>query len=220
MSRRPGPARPLAARRRRVAAVALAGTGLLGASFAAEPDSARFYRLTLATAATWTLGGRTPHTEDTDSRRPVLGPVLIGAGTFAVFWGCGLIARRIPFLRKAITSVLSYAEQGPTPQVLLITLANGAAEEIFFRGPVYSVAGKHPVLVSTGIYACTTAATRNPALVLASVLMGTLFGLQRRATGGIQAPLLTHLTWSALILHYLPRLFRDSSRADPGGRPA
>ena len=52
-------------------------------------------------------------------------------------------------------------------------------------------------------------ATRNPALVLASLAMGTLFGLQRRATGGIQAPMLTHLTWSALMLRYLPPLFRD-----------
>ncbi|ASF07723.1 hypothetical protein NBRGN_060_00430 [Nocardia brasiliensis NBRC 14402] len=196
----------LLARRRRVAAVALTGTGLLGASFAAEPDSARFYRLTLATAATWTLGGRTPR--EGERPAPVLAPIALGAATFAVFYGCGLVARRIPFLRKAITGVLRYAERGPTPRVLLITLANGAAEEIFFRGAVYSVAGRHPVLASTGVYACTTAATRNPALVLASVLMGTLFGLQRRATGGIQAPMLTHLTWSTLMVQYLPRLFR------------
>ncbi|WP_280441825.1 CPBP family intramembrane metalloprotease [Nocardia brasiliensis] len=196
----------LLARRRRVAVVALAGTGLLGASFAAEPDSARFYRLTLATAATWTLGGRTPREGEWPA--PVLAPIALGAATFAVFYGCGLVARRIPFLRKAITGVLRYAERGPTPRVLLITLANGAAEEIFFRGAVYSVAGRHPVLASTGVYACTTAATRNPALVLASVLMGTLFGLQRRATGGIQAPMLTHLTWSTLMVQYLPRLFR------------
>ncbi|MEV6558552.1 CPBP family intramembrane glutamic endopeptidase [Nocardia sp. NPDC051756] len=209
MTRRLASARTLAARRRRVAAIAVAGTGLLGASFAAEPDSAEFYRLTLATAATWTLGGSALGTDTDKPERPVLAPVLIGAGTFVVFYGCALIARRIPFLRKAIAGVLQYAERGPTPPVLLITLANGAAEEIFFRGAVYSVAGRHPVLVSTGIYACSTAATRNPALVLASVLMGTLFGVQRRATGGIQAPLLTHLTWSILILHYLPRLFRS-----------
>lgn len=207
MTRMLATARALPARRRRVAAVAIAGTGLLGASFAAEPDSAEFYRLTLATAATWAIGGGIPDLGEPE--RPVLTPVLIGGTTFAVFYGCALISRRIPFLRKAIASVLRYAEQGPTPRVLLITLANGAAEELFFRGAVYSVAGRHPVLVSTGVYACVTAATRNPALVLASIVMGTLFGLQRRATGGVQAPLLTHLTWSALMLHYLPRLFRD-----------
>jgi hypothetical protein len=37
--------------------------------------------------------------------------------------------------------------------------------------------------------------------------MGTLFGLQRRATGGIQAPLITHVVWSALMLRFLPPLF-------------
>jgi CAAX protease family protein len=62
---------------------------------------------------------------------------------------------------------------------------------------------------STAAYALATTATRNPALVLASAAVGTLFALQPRATGGIQAPLLTHLTWSALMLRYLPPLFRD-----------
>jgi hypothetical protein len=44
--------------------------------------------------------------------------------------------------------------------------------------------------------------------------MGTLFALQRRATGGVQAPILTHLTWSALMVRFLPPLFGAS-----GGTP-
>ena len=55
----------------------------------------------------------------------------------------------------------------------------------------------------------TTSATRNPALVLASGVMGLLFAVQRRASGGIQAPILTHVTWSVLMLRYLPSLFRN-----------
>ena len=50
--------------------------------------------------------------------------------------------------------------------------------------------------------------------MLVSAALGTLFALQRRATGGIQAPLLTHLTWSALTLRYLPPLFRDVPATD------
>jgi hypothetical protein len=38
--------------------------------------------------------------------------------------------------------------------------------------------------------------------------MGTLFGYQRRATQGLQAPLLTHLTWSTLMVTLLPRISR------------
>ena len=82
------------------------------------------------------------------------------------------------------------------------------AEEVFFRGALYAAIGEHhPVAASTAVYALATVATRNPALVLASGVMGTLLGAQRRASGGLQAPLLTHLTWSTLMLRYLPPLF-------------
>ena len=93
-------------------------------------------------------------------------------------------------------------------------LANGAAEEVFFRGALYAAIGeKYPVALSTGAYTLATVTTRNPALVLAAGAMGTLFAAQRRASGGIQAPVLTHLTWSVLMLRYLPPLFRDQERA-------
>ena len=99
--------------------------------------------------------------------------------------------------------------------MLLTTLANGAAEEVFFRGALFAAVGpRYPVAKFTAMYALATTATRNPALVLASAAVGTLFALQRRATGGIQAPLLTHLTWSALVLRYLPPLFRDVRATD------
>ncbi len=54
------------------------------------------------------------------------------------------------------------------------------------------------------IYALVTIATGNSMLVFAAVLMGTLFGLQRRASGGIMAPMITHLIWSAIMLLALP----------------
>ena len=80
---------------------------------------------------------------------------------------------------------------------------------MFFLGALYAAVGaENPVLKSTAVYALATTSTRNPALVLASGVMGTLFGLQRRASGGIQAPLLTHLTWSGLMLRFMPPLFR------------
>jgi hypothetical protein len=43
-------------------------------------------------------------------------------------------------------------------------------------------------------------------------VMGSLFALQRRASGGLQAPLLTHVTWSTLMVRYLPPLFRHAHR--------
>ncbi|WP_280495041.1 CPBP family intramembrane glutamic endopeptidase [Nocardia farcinica] len=190
-----------------VVLVGALGTGLLGVSLTAPPDSARFYGLTLATAATFTAGGLAATPPGPPGDRRVLPPVLLGVGAFGVFYGCALVARRIPLLRRAIAHLLRYADRGRTPAVLLTALANGAAEEVFFRGAVYAAAGTHPVAVSTGVYVLTTTATRNPALVLAAAVMGSLFGLQRRRTGGITASLLTHLTWSTLMLHYLPPRF-------------
>jgi len=193
-----------ARRRRVVAATSVLGTALLGASLAARPGSRAFTGLTLATAATWTVGGLA--SGPVPRGRAVVAPVATGAGAFAAFYGAALVARRIPVLDRALTSVLRHAGTGPA--VLVSTLANGAAEEVFFRGALYEAAPRRPVAVSTAVYVASTVATRNPALVLASGVMGTLFALQRRATGGVQAPLLTHLTWSALMLRYLPRLFR------------
>jgi uncharacterized protein len=183
------------------------GAGLLGGSFAAKPGSPRFYRRTFGVAATWIAGGLVSGPVSR-GRKTVLTPVALGAGAFGVFYVCALVARHVPPLNRAITGVLRYEDQGSSALVLLTAVTNGAAEEVFFRGALYEAAqGKHPVLLSTGVYALVTTATRNPALVLASIAMGTLFGLQRRATGGVQTPMLTHLTWSALMLRFLPPLF-------------
>lgn len=203
-------------RRRRVTGVvAVAGASLLGVSLSTPPGSPRFYGLTLGVAGTWVVGGlasgplhlgRMFGPEDT-LRRPVLTPLASGVAAFGAFYAAALVARRIPVLDRAIGSVLTYADQGSGPLVLTTALANGVAEEVFFRGALYAASGPRPVLTSTAVYGLATTATRNPALVLASVPMGLLFAQQRRITGGIQAPMITHAVWSALMLRYLPPLF-------------
>jgi membrane protease YdiL (CAAX protease family) len=206
-----------ARRRRVVAAFSLAGAGMLGLSLSKRPGSPTFYLGTLGVACTWTAGGFASgplhlgwlQDEDHTLRRPVTTPIATGCCAFAAFYAGALVARHIPLLDNALRRILRFADQGSTPLVLLTTLANGAAEEVFFRGAVYAAVGeRRPVAVSTAVYAVATAATGNPALVLAGGVMGTLFGLQRRASGGIQAPMITHLTWSALMLRYIPPLFR------------
>ncbi len=211
----------VARRRRVVAATSAAGAALLGTSMSAEPDSGRFYVLTLGTAAVWTLGGVLSgplhlgwiEGRDRRLRRPLLTPVATGAGAFGFFYGCALVVRRVPLLEIAISSVLEFAERGSMPLVLLTTYANGVGEEVFFRGALYTALPQGgAVLTSTGVYALATMTTRNPSLVIAAVVMGGLFAMQRRASGGLQAPLLTHLTWSTLMVRYLPPLFRRAQR--------
>lgn len=209
-------------RRRVVSGVCAVGAGLLGASLSTRPGSQRFYAMTLSVAATWTAGGLLSgplhlgwiENRARELRRPVVTPVATGAAAFGFFYGCALAARHVPVLDESIRKVLEFADQGRGPLVLLTTCANGIGEEVFFRGALYTaLPGAHPVAASTVVYTLATTTTRNPALVLAAGVMGTLFGLQRRATGGLQAPLLTHLTWSTLMVRFLPALFRKSHRA-------
>ncbi|MDN5894577.1 MAG: CPBP family intramembrane metalloprotease [Nocardioides sp.] len=207
-----------------VTGVSVVGAGLLGASLSARPGSPAFYVRSISVAATWTAGGLASgplhrgwiQSRDGRFHRPVVTPFLTGVGAFAFFYGCALVARRIPFLDEAVARVLVFADEGSDGPVLATALVNGIGEEVFFRGALYaSVRDRHPVVTSTAIYALSTTTTRNPALVIAATLMGLLFGLQRRASGGIQAPLITHLTWSTLMLRYLPPLVRRGQRG-PG----
>ena len=202
-------------RRRVVSAIYLIGTGLLGASLSTRPGSGRFYALTFSTAATWVVGSLFSgplHRGWIENRarqlnRPVAVPVATGVAAFVVFCVGALVVRRIPLLDRAVSGALVFAEVGRGPWVLLTTCANGIGEEVFFRGAIYAaLPGPDPVLGSTAAYTLTTTATRNPALVLAAGVMGSLFGYQRRATQGLQAPLLTHLTWSTLMVTLLPRI--------------
>lgn len=210
---------PAVVRRRRwtVAGTSVLGAGLLGVSLSTEPGSKKFYASTGAVAGLWTLGGLFSgplhlgwiRGRDEQLRRPVLTPLATGVGAFGLFYAAALVARRIPVLDDAISRVLVFADEGDDRLVLLTTLANGLGEEVFFRGALYAALPTHAVAASSAIYALSTTTTRNPALVLAAGVMGTLFGLQRRASGGLQAPTITHLTWSTLMVRFLPPLFRQ-----------
>ncbi|NIH81399.1 CPBP family intramembrane glutamic endopeptidase [Amycolatopsis viridis] len=179
---------------------AASGAVVLGWSLSREPGSPQFFAATGATAAIWIAGGLTRPPE---TKGPVLAPVATGLGAFAVFRAGVALARRVPPLRRALRGVLGYATAGNRGAVLLTTLANGVGEEVFFRGAVQQAVGPAG---STALYVLVTAATRNPALVAASAVMGALFAWQRHVSGGVRAPLLTHLVWSALMVWRLPTL--------------
>jgi uncharacterized protein YbjT (DUF2867 family)/membrane protease YdiL (CAAX protease family) len=209
-------------RRRVVAGVGVAGAALLGVSLNVAPGSKKFYWLTGAVAATWTAGAVASGPlhlgwikgRDNNLRRPIVTPVVTGVLTFGGFYVAALVAREIPILDRAIGNVLRYADQGSMPLIILTTSVNGLAEEMFFRGAFYTAAADRPILISTAAYTVATAATRNPALTVAGGVMGLLFGMQRRASGGIQAPMLTHVTWAMLMLRFLPPLFEQSIRRE------
>lgn len=207
--------KPLQRRRRIVLGFSGLGAGMLGISLSRKPGSKAFYGSTIALALTWTTGGLLsgplPVAPSKDFlRQSVTVPAATGAGLFGLFYGSALIARRIPVLNRALSDVMRYADDGATPLVAAVTTATGVAEEIFFRGALYeALGGWHPVAASTAAYTMATVPTRNPALVLAAGFTGAVWGWQRRATGGVVAPAVTHVTWSWLMLRFMPPLFHN-----------
>jgi membrane protease YdiL (CAAX protease family) len=134
----------------------------------------------------------------------VWGPLLIGLGLAAVFVAGALVVREIPPLLTQVRHVTAYADASLA--VLAVTVVNGIAEELFFRGALYAATPRHQVAVTTVAYAIATAATGNVMLAFAAILLGVVVGLERRATGGILAPIITHLTWSVTMLYVLPAI--------------
>jgi membrane protease YdiL (CAAX protease family) len=202
-------------RRRVVVAITLVlGATLLGFTLAVDPGDPSFYILTLAVAATWVIGGLLSGPLHLgyipfrgSLRRPIITPVLVGLAAAAIFVLGALVIREIEPLRAYVVTVLAHARKGSLPLITLVTLVSGAAEEVFFRGGLFAAIGRRqPVAISTVVYALATIATGNPMLVFAALTLGAVLGLQRRASGGILAPMLTHVTWSTVMLFTLPPL--------------
>ncbi|MDT0184671.1 CPBP family intramembrane metalloprotease [Microbacterium sp. ARD31] len=204
-------------RRRQVVAaiVVLVGAAVLGWSLRLEPGGSTFYVAAIVLAGVWAAGaflsgrlhlGRIAG-EGELFVRPILAPILLGLLMVGVFVLGALVVREIDPLATYVSSVLEYADQGSLTILAIITFFNGIAEELFFRGAMYAAIPRHPVLWTTIAYVVATLATGNVMLGFAAVLLGTVCGLERRASGGILAPILTHITWSLSMLFLLPLLF-------------
>ena len=203
-------------RRRIVVGITLAvGATLLGLSFSVRQGGPAFYPLTFGLAATWTLGSllsgplHLGHIlRGGTLQRPIITPIVAGLLLAALFVVGAFVIRTIPALASLTEDVLGYARLGNLWIILVITLVNGIAEELFFRGSLFAAIGTwHPVLISTVLYALATVAGGNAVLVFAAALLGTVVGLERWASGGILAPILTHVTWSLSMLLVLPPIF-------------
>lgn len=206
-------ATPAALRHRQLvtAGFVVLGGIVLGLSLRIEPGSAWFYPATLGLAVVWAVGafasGPLHLGRVATGRRPVVAPILLGLALAGVFVVGALVVRQVPFLDEQVRSVVDHADQGSWPLLVVVTTVNGVAEELFFRGAAYAAIPRHPVTVTTLAYAVATLATGNVMLAFAALLLGALVGLERRASGGILAPVLTHCSWSLTMLFALPALF-------------
>ncbi|MGZ4528174.1 MAG: CPBP family intramembrane glutamic endopeptidase [Mycobacterium sp.] len=208
---------PGVVRRRRVivAVTLVVGAAVLGYSLRLHPGESSFYWATLVLAAVWTAGGLVSGPLHLGgvcwrgrNQRPVITGTSVGLLLGGVFVVGGLIAKEIHPVAALITRVLEYAHHGWYPVIVVITVVNAVAEEIFFRGALYTALGRHhPVVVSTILYICATMASGNPMLGFAAIILGTVCALERRATGGVLAPMLTHFVWGLIMVLALPPMF-------------
>ena len=204
-------------RRRKVivCVVMVAGAVLLGLSLRIRPGDPSFYWITIALAATWVAGAFASGPLHLGSikwhgrnQRPVITGATVGLLLGAAFLAGGLVAREIPPVAERITRVLHFTTFGPLWIIVLIAVVNGVAEELFFRGALYTALGNfHPVAISTLLYVICIWASGNPILGFAALILGTVCALERRATGGVLAPFLTHLVWGLIMVLALPPIF-------------
>lgn len=203
-------------RRRQIvtASFVVIGAIVLGISLRLDKGSAQFIVFSFVLAGVWTVGafasgplhlGRIVR-RDLHSR-PVIQPLVLGAALAGVFVLGALVVREIPVLADQVRGVLGFATEGYLPLLVVVTAVNGIAEELFFRGAAYAAITQRPVIWTTVAYTVATAATGNIMLSFAAVLLGLLVGLQRRASGGILAPIITHCVWSLSMLFALPAIF-------------
>ncbi|MDV8001202.1 CPBP family intramembrane glutamic endopeptidase [Rhodococcus sp. IEGM 1408] len=203
---------PVPPTRRRLVVVVL--TLVVGAAVGAwalriPAGDGMFYPATSLLASVWLIGafasgpirvGREPYR----AGRPVLSSILTAAALAALFCLGALVVARIEPLRDPVDALLDHATVGNLALVALLTAVNGVAEECFHRGAVYSATSRlHPVLVTTVVYGAVTAASGIPLLVLAAVILGAVTAVQRRCTGGILGPIITHVAWSMVMLFAL-----------------
>ena len=208
---------PAMVRRRRVVVVVVLviGAVLLGFSLTRQPGDSSFYWLTLALAAVWALGAWASGPLHLGSirfrarnQRPIITGTVAGLLVGGAFIVGALVARELPPVRDYIVQVLEFADYGPLLLVVFITVVNGVAEEMFFRGALYTALGcAYPVVISTLVYAVAVSVAGNPMLGFAGIILGYVCAYERRMTGGVLAPMLTHFFWGLVMVLALPPIF-------------
>jgi membrane protease YdiL (CAAX protease family) len=201
-------------RRLVVGATLVIGTAVFAWAMRIEPGDSSFYIGTSVLAGVWTVGaflsgtlplGRARTPSGVGSGPAVVQSLALGTLLLVLFMAGAVVVAHIPFLREPVDELLEHSTAGSLPLVALITAVNGVAEELYFRGALYAAVGRrHAVLVTTVVYALVCATSGIVLLAFAAAILGLVVALQRRVTGGILAPTITHLLWSLGMLFLLP----------------
>lgn len=202
-----------AARQRRrgwVIATLVVGAALLAFTLGLEPGNDLFLVAGFAMAAVWAggalLSGPMPSGNGDMSLARALA-LGTGVGAF-LLGGCLVVAlfvAEVPVLREPAEALLEHADGGTLLPVFVMTAVGGVGEEMFFRGALYDALPQRlAVVVTTVVYTLTTVGSAVFLLVVAAAMLGAVTAVLRQRTGGLAAPIATHLMWSLGMLLLLP----------------
>lgn len=213
-ARREVPERQVRRRRIIVAVTFILGAVGLGAALTIEPGEPLFYVATLGVAVLWVIGafasgplhlGRSRTRAGTADGRAALQGFILGGTLLVVFLLGAMVVGQVDVLRGPVDDLMEHALYGSLPIVALVTLISGICEELFFRGAVYAAMPRRwEIIGSTLIYGLSTVFAGVPLLTFAALSLGLLTAAQRRVTGGVLGPIVSHVTWSLGMLFLLP----------------
>ncbi len=140
------------------------------------------------------------------ARRHWLGDVLVGLGSgavlYAVFWiGEQLLVIVVPRLAEEVGDLYTVKRRGQAWFMPVVLLVAAPGEELFFRGFLWHRAG---VAIGLAVYGAVHIPERKVILVLAALVGGACWGLLFSWTGGLVAPIASHLLWCFTIILWHP----------------
>ena len=96
--------------------------------------------------------------------RAVVQSLALGALLLGLFMAGAVVVAQVPVLRDPVQELLDHAVYGSLAVVTLITMVNGIAEELYFRGALYAAVGRrHAVAVTTDRLHARHGDVRHPA---------------------------------------------------------
>jgi membrane protease YdiL (CAAX protease family) len=147
------------------------------------------------------------------SRRLVAMGVLSGLALYALFFVGAVLVRGTPlwpWIEEVVELTRASAPAGLA--ALVIVFGTSPSEEVLWRGAVFARltrrygAGWRPVVMTSLAYAFFVGLSLSPALPLAALVCGPVWGRQRQVTGSLVPSLVSHALWSLLMFLYIPGL--------------
>jgi len=146
-----------------------------------------------------------------------LGALVIGALSGLLLYGATLVfvalAEHVPaFARQTALAYQRAGATDPRRELLLSLLLAVPGEELFWRGITYRVGADTLTTVAIAavatcfLYVVANLPSRSLPIIAGALVGGALWGALAWWTGGVLAPLASHILWTGLMLARPPRV--------------